>query len=328
MIFQPFILGSGRAGQAIAKSLAILGLSDRELDIEPVIWLERGASLPKVDEKAGVLPVLLIANPPGLHSDAILDGERAGFPLIFCEKPACVNLEQVERLRATRAQVAIFHVYRQMWGPQTLKRMLSEGEMGEVIAIEGRYWQSSTAQRALAGKPTDSWKNDVALSGQFDALLDVGSHWCDLAFWLAGRLPVRSHGWRSYKNAERPHRDSHVHVAFDFDDGSRAVSSISKTVHGATNHFEIQILGTRKRAAWNFLNPDEILIGEGASLRTMPRATNELGSKQPPFHAMGWLEGYVEIIRQALRKQRGETASEIPSLKQNLDMLSVLLSIS
>ena len=45
------------------------------------------------------------------------------------------------------------HGNRRMWGPQTIVRMIAEGEIGDVISIDGRYWQSSAAQMATSQDP-------------------------------------------------------------------------------------------------------------------------------------------------------------------------------
>lgn len=108
--------------------------------------------------------------------------------------------------------------------------------------------------------------------------------------------------WRSFINAEAPHRDTHVHLHFNFRGEKRGFGSISKTVHGAPNQFEISIIGSKKFASWKFIEPDLIKLGESAVRSFIPRQTTEMGSQHWPFHGLGWLEGYVEIIQSALKK--------------------------
>ncbi len=144
MSITPLILGTGRAGHAIAKSLACLKVMYPELHLEMPVWLERTSSLMN-ERKKFEQPLLCIANPHGLHAGAILEADRAGYPAILCEKPACVNLKELELLKGITSPTAILHVYRQTWGIQMLKHMIQEGVFGEIITIEGRYWQASTA---------------------------------------------------------------------------------------------------------------------------------------------------------------------------------------
>jgi len=322
---QPYILGHGRAGLAAAKSLAMLAVDEPELALAPVRWLERGAPLPDVrhdDAKA----VLIVSNPHGLHAEAILAAETQGFAAVVSEKPAAVTLDQVALLRKVRIPVGVFHVYRQTWGVNTLRQMIQGGELGSLITIEGRYWQASTAERALAGPPATAgnWKNHTKLSGPYDVWLDIGSHWIDAAVYLVGRNAIGIDAWRSFANAEAPHRDSHVQAAVTFPGGPRAAVSISKTMHGATNHFELVALGTKAAATWTFLNPDEILVGQGRERRVVTRKAATLGTHFPPFHGSGWLEGYIEILRQVLTGLSTGTQN-YPTLVQSLDHLELML---
>jgi predicted dehydrogenase len=322
-VLQPHVLGSGRAADALRKSFAILGTMEKDWEVLPALQLRRGAALAPAAGPATA--VLCVANPPGLHARAILDGEKAGYPLIVVEKPACVSLEEVAALRAVKTPVAVCHVYRQTWGVRTLKSLLDSGELGELVAIEGRYWQSSAAQRLLGERAGGGWKNDPALSGGFDALLDVGTHWVDAALFLAQDAPAAASLWLGYAAAEAPHRDSHVQLAATLKKGARLFASISKAYHGATNHFELNVVGARGTATWNFLRPDQIELGAGGGSRILPRRDAALGSRQPPFHGLGWLEGYVEIVRRAVAGREG-AAADYPALGPQLDMLEFLLS--
>lgn len=322
----PFVLGSGRSANAIKKSLYLLGVQNPEWEIEDAIQIARGQPLETVSDFE--TPILIVANPHGLHATAISEGVRAGFRAVLVEKPACVNLEQVGLLRSVRAPVAVCHVYRQMWGLQTIKQMVSSGELGEVICIEGRYWQSSTAQRALGLQSnTNSWKNDIRLSGESDTLIDVGVHWIDAVSFLMGEFDFTGTAWKSHVNAEARHRDSHVHLNLRYANGGRALGSISKTVHGATNHFEVNVIGSKKSATWQFLNPDEILVGTGNTRQTMTRKETQLGAQQPSFHGTGWLEGYIETLRQLIFEISNAGGGNYPKLSDNLRMLESLFRL-
>jgi predicted dehydrogenase len=325
MAITPLILGTGRAGQAIAKSLACLKVLQPDLDLEMPVWLERGASLANERNKYSQ-PLLCIANPHGLHAATILEADRAEYPAILCEKPACVNFEELRKLIYVKTPTAVLHVYRQTWGLQTLKRMVDEKHFGEIITIEGRYWQASTAERALMKeKAPQSWKDDTHLAGEYDVYLDIATHWVDAVSFLFGEAPTRVIGWRSFVNAETSHRDSHVQLAMAYPDNGRAHGSISKTVHGATNHFEINVLGSKLSATWKFEQPDEIFIGEGRDRRVLTRKDSLLGSQNPPHHGMGWLEGYIEITGNLIRTAFKGQAPNYPELHDTLQNLEPML---
>lgn len=316
MQITPYILGSGKAATAITESLRVIETIHPECSFLPLVKLKRDEEFPDVQNVT--YPVLFIANPHALHAKAISQGEKAGFKLIVCEKPAAINNEQIAILRNIKTPVAVLHVYRQTWGIQTLKEMIQQGEFGEIISIEGRYWQSSSAQKAIKGIKTDSWKNNPDLSGNSDVLADLACHWVDAAVFLAGKMPHDISIWKSFMNAEAPHRDTHIQLSLDFPGGIRSIASISKTVHGAPNHFEMNIIGSQKYGCWKFLEQDQLEISQGSTRSFITRNKTDIGSGHWPHHGLGWIEGHVEIIYQALR------GGKFPTLQENLDVMSIL----
>lgn len=321
----PFLLGTGSAGTAMAKSLAIIQTLYPELPLDPVVKLKRGQGLAEVARAAH--PLLLVANPHGLHAQVLLEAKKCGIRNVVVEKPAAVSLSEVEVLTGLDLSVAVCHGYRQMWGPRTIQRWLADGKLGQLITIEGRYWQSSTAARAIHGAAKDSWKNDRKLNGDHDTLVDLGAHWMDLVLFLHGTPPSSVEKQLFYANAEAPHRDSHVHLAVNWQGGARAFASISKTFHGSGNDLELHVLGTKGRASWYFQQPDVVQLGVGGELQLIPRASSsETPSHQAPFHALGWLEGYVDVLLQTVRRMSDLPAGPVPTLDEHLRAMRFLLA--
>lgn len=316
MKISPYMLGSGKAAAAIVEALRIIEVN-HDIEVGPVQKIKRNSPIPDVTNIS--YPVLFIANPHALHAKAILEGEKAGFKLIVTEKPAATSLEQIEKLKQVKIPVAVCHGYRQMWGIQTIKEMFEREELGELISLEGRYWQSSAAERAVSGKKSDSWKNDTDLSGPADVVFDLATHWLDAAIFIAGK-PHDITLWRSFKNGEAAHRDTHVHLNLGFTNSARGMCSVSKTVHGAGNHFEINFIGTKKHATWKFAEPDILELSEGSMRSYISRKRTDIGSGHNPHHGMGWLEGYIEIILQALK------GGSYPTLHESLFGSSLLLA--
>ena len=314
------------AGNAILRSLDIAQRLDPELHLLPVRIADRGAPLNSyVTDQA--LNVLFLAHPSGLHATSVLEGLRSGFTAIAVDKPVCVRPEEIFLLRGVDAPVTVFHGYRVIWGTRTIKRMIEDGALGEVFAFEARYWQSSNAQVALSGgSAKESWKNDIQLNGPHDALTDLGSHVVDICHYLMGAKALDSCGWLYYGNSAAGHRDTHVHLQLRFSGSRRALMSISKTAHGATNDFEYSVFGTRGTATWRFLRPDEVEVGSGSRTSFIRRETPGTSSESKPFHGLGWMEGYVDITRQTLRAASGLGCTDVPVLKEALDVMDVLLN--
>jgi len=322
----PVLVGRGMAGQAILKSLAIVSQMDPDLNLLPVRIVPRGDP-PASCRSAEADNILFIANPSGLHAQFILNGAQSRFAAIATDKPVCVRPDEIPLLRNIPIPVTVFHGYRVMWGTRTIKEMIDSGELGDVFSFESRYWQSSSAQRAQSGAPEKrSWTNDLKLNGPSDTLTDLGSHVVDICLHLMGEKPAESKCWVSYQNAAAPFRDTHVHLFMKFAGDRRAIASISKTVHGAANEFEYTVLGTKGTATWRFLRPDEVELGIGAKRSFVRRKGPLKSSGSSPFHGLGWLEGYVEIIHQTVRLVSGLDSVPVPTLEEALDAMDVLLN--
>jgi predicted dehydrogenase len=329
MRINPIIVGRGMAGQALGRAVGIVGTLEEDLEILPATFATRGTPLKEYIKGDAVVNLLCIANPHGLHVATLAEGVSAGFQAALVEKPVAVTREDLERIRAIEVPVGVCHGYRMMWGPQTMKAICARGDIGELFAIEGRYVQSSSAQAALSPQNSarHTWKNTPALSGPSDALFDLGSHWADLAVFLAGALPDSAQAKRFFVNSSAAHRDSHVHLDLQFSSGVAARSTISKTFHGMANTLEVSLLGSKGALTWHFLNPDEIIVGQGGGYSVLRRTDSEFGSCQRPFHALGWLEGYIEIARQTIKAAIGRPAKPVPSLKEQAGLFEVLFAL-
>ena len=315
-----YLVGSGNAARAMVSALALVKDAEPGVRLGPVQKLSRGQALPAVDGPS----LLLIANPHALHADLIRRADAQGFSHIVCEKPLVVDAAQIEKLRVTRAFVAVCHGYRQNWGPQRMRAAIEKGELGKLITIEGRYWQSSSAAHAVAKLPArDAWKNDTALAGHSDTLMDLGTHWADMMGFLAGARPEQARGWLSYLNAEAPHRDTHVHLEIQYPGGLRTFGSVSKTVHGAGNELEINVLTDRNAFTWKFADPDHLIIGENSTRRIISRTDPASGSGLTPFHGAGWIDGYGAILQQLFTPNAKAT---YPTLNEHLDLLENLFT--
>jgi predicted dehydrogenase len=323
MKITPFIAGSGMAGKGMAKALGIIGVINPDFQIAPYVQLKRDQTLHGLT-KGVENPLLMIANPHGYHAEMILEGEKAGFNWMICDKPVCISKTDIPKLQNVKSHVAVTHGFRQNWGPQMIKKMMDAGEFGEIISIEGRYWQCSAAVAALSGEnSTKDWKNDKKLNGDYDALVDLGAHYTDLMCFFADGKPLEARKWVSHVNAPAAHRDTHAHVEFIFPK-FRARGSISKTAHGTGNDLEITILGAKQSATWHVERPDEVKISKGSTTTMLQKPNDSFGSRQPPFHGMGWIEGYIDITHSFLMHMAGHP-TRYPTLAESLRVMEVLL---
>lgn len=285
------------AADAIEKALLICStLPDFKITLSPVVKIARNQSLKNaISDPHNAL--VFIANPHGLHAKKIIEADSLGVKMIFSEKPVCTNLEDLEILKKIKTPVVVFHGYRYLWGPITAKTMIDSGELGEIISIEGRYWQGSEGARVRdPSLKLKRWKADPVLSGGQDVLIDLATHWMDLCLFLLPEKPNKTDIWMHYLD-KKSHRDNHVHILTE--GKTRSFGSVSKIFHGGVNNLEFSIIGTHGSVQWNFLDADTLKVGLGDEVILKYRSEKNFGTGLPAFHAAGWLEGYIEIIKQA-----------------------------
>jgi predicted dehydrogenase len=312
-LLDPIVVGSGAAGQALRQALAMY-----PDEVGPARRLARGEPLPAPDPERSLL---VLANPHGLHALRLLEAAELGYRYAICEKPAAVSLEQVERLEGLPVATWICHGYRMLWGPETLRAAWTAGRFGRVMTVEGRYWQGSAAQ----GPRAPGWKDDQALSGPFDVLLDLASHWVDLMIYLTGAAPRAARVRRWYGNAAAAHRDTHVHVTLEHGEVT-SFGSVSKTVHGAGNLFEVYVLGEDAGATWSFSDPDVVVWGRGGERTVQARQERRPPARLAPFHGMGWLEGYAALVGDLVGHVCHGRARRGPGLDEQIVVLRTLLT--
>ncbi len=310
---QPVILGSGSAARAMRLALAMY-----PEEIAPARQLHRDEPLPDPDPERSLV---VLANPHGLHTPRLVEAAERGYRWAICEKPAAVHLEQVAQLEELDLSTWICHGYRMLWGPGELRRMWAEGELGEVMTIEGRYWQAGVVR----GPAKNSWKDDPALGGRHDVLIDLASHWADLMIYLTATAPERTEVRQWYLNAPSEHRDTHVHLRMEHG-STTSFGSISKTVHGAGNHLELHVLGARATASWTFSDPDVITLGRQHERTTRVRTDARPPARLAPFHSMGWLEGYGALVGDLVDHVCHGIPRRGPSLPEQTTVLRALLT--
>lgn len=322
-IIQPVIVGCGMSGQAITKSLSIIKHITSEIKLLSPIYAERERPL-KNYLSSEARNVLFLANPSGLHAQLIIEGKQSGYDAIICDKPACVRSSEVNDLRKVKGLINILHNYRALWGPQFVRQMINDGDLGKVFSIESRFWQFFIEKHTEKGKKT--WKNDLHLNGPFDTFIDLGSHVVDMILYLMNSKPLKTTCWLSYANSPHVNRDTHVHLNMSFSNDVNALASISKTAHGETNNFDFVVFGTKGTAKWCFLNPDEIRYDTKNQSQIIHRNKPYLATGSLPSHGLGWIEGYAEIIFQSLKSMFGLKVTPVPTLAEALDVMECILA--
>jgi predicted dehydrogenase len=121
---------------------------------------------------------IVIATPSALHAKHTLACLHAG-KAVFCQKPLGRNLQEtrqiVEEAHRVDRLLGVDYSYRFTEGMQHIKKLVDDGKLGHIYAIETVFHN--------AYGPDKSWFYDPQLSGG-GCLIDLGSHLVDLILWI------------------------------------------------------------------------------------------------------------------------------------------------
>jgi scyllo-inositol 2-dehydrogenase (NADP+) len=193
------LIGYGLAGAAFHAPLvaAVPGLelttivtSSEERAAQARAGHPQAAIVPSADElfaAAGSLDLVVVAAPNRHHAPLALAAIDAGLHVVV-DKPLAASVEEGERVAAAAAErgvvASVFHNRRWDGDFLTLRRLMDEGSLGELVRLESRFerWRPEVD----AGK----WREGGTPADAGGVLFDLGPHVIDQAVELLG--PARS----------------------------------------------------------------------------------------------------------------------------------------
>lgn len=138
------------------------------------------------------IDVVAVVTPPAEHARHAIDAARAGKHL-YCEKPLATRVEEGEAIlaavQAAGVRAVIGHVMRYTPLAERLRRIVSEGVLGELHRVD---LANFAADENL---PPEHWFWDPERSGGI--LVEHGVHFFDLYTWISGSRPARVTGHRT-----------------------------------------------------------------------------------------------------------------------------------
>jgi predicted dehydrogenase len=258
-----------------------------------------------------------------MAKDALLAGKH-----VLCEKPLSVSVEEASELvdlaRERSLRNCVCHNLRYYPIVQQIRRMREDGDLGEVLVVQGTY-----SQDWLLYETDWNWRIDAKAGGPLRAMGDIGSHWFDMAEHLTG-LRVRSlcaDLQTFYSTRKRPKQrvetfggkllttedveDTPVHtedfgaVMFRMGEQARGTMTASQVSAGRKNHLSIEIYGTKSSVRWDQERPDELWIGQRNSPNQVIVKDPSLLKKGAAGYADlpgGHSEGYEDTFKQIFRR--------------------------
>ena len=295
-----------------------------------------------------------ICTPNAQHFSMAKEALEAGKHVI-CEKPLSTSVEEGQELVAVAAKSGmrncVCHNLRYYPMVQQMRRMREDGDLGEILVVQGTY-----SQDWLLYDTDWNWRIDSKVSGVSRCMADIGSHWFDMAEHVTG-LRVSSlcadlqtfhstrkepkHAIETFANKllgpedyiARP-VDTEDFGAVIFQMGARARGSVvaSQVSAGRKNRLNIEIYGTKCSVAWEQERPDELWVGyrdTGNQVLMKDRSLLKPGARSYADLPGGHSEGFFDTSKQVFRRFYASIAtpgmaSEYPQFVDGLRQLVIL----
>jgi predicted dehydrogenase len=293
-----------------------------------------------------------------MAKDALLAGKH-----VLSEKPLAISAKEAEELVALAAQKrlrnCVCHNLRCHPMVQQMRRMREEGDLGEILVVQGTY-----SQDWLFYDTDWNWRVETKAGGPSRAMADIGSHWFDMAEHVTG-LRVSSlcadlqtfhttrkqpkHSVETFANKLLGPED-YIETPVDTEDfgavifrmGQRARGAVtaSQVSAGRKNRLSIEIYGTKSSVAWDQERPDELWVGyRDAGNRIFLKDPSLLKPAARAFadYPGGHSEGYDDTFKQLFRRfyasirdgsvDKSGGAIDYPQFVDGLRQLNILDSV-
>ena len=331
----------GRRPEAVRAVADALGIEKAETDFLKIV------EDPSID-------AVHICTPNVVHfniAKAALDAGKH----VLCEKPLATSIQEartlVETARARNRRNCTCHNLRYYPMVQHMRRMREDGDLGEILVVQGTY-----SQDWLLYDTDWNWRIDPRENGPSRALADIGSHWCDMAEHITGqRITALCADLQTFhKTRKRPKgpietfagktlspedyvpfaidTEDFASVVFHMGDRTRGAFTASQVSAGRKNQLSIEIYGSKASVAWNQERPDELWIGnrninnqvivkDPSLMKERARSYSDL----PGGHSEGYADTFKQVFRRFYRSIEEPAAEpEYPQFSDGLRQLNIL----
>jgi predicted dehydrogenase len=258
-VIEAAIVGLGRWGRNLVS--AVQGTSGKLRFVRAVVRDSHKArafaqehGLELSTDLASVLgdprvPAVVLATPHSLHAEQVVAVANAG-KAVFCEKPLALMRADAERAvdACARAGVALAVGHDKRFWPsmQALARVVSSGELGEILHVEGHFSNEST------GRYYEGWRaSDVDAPG--GGLTAMGAHIFDAFVGVMGAANrVQAHVLR---HPPAPAPVDTVTLFIEFESGA---SGVMCGVRTTPSYWRVHVFG--KDASAEAVGPTALTV--------------------------------------------------------------------
>ena len=211
-----------------------------------------------------------------------------------------------------------------------IKDIISKGDIGEVITINGMY-----VQDWLLYDTDYSWRLNSEESGDTRVVADIGSHWIDLIEYMSGLnivsvlaefktvYPIRKKAVGDIETFSTEKSSKYENVKIDTEDiaslmfrlsnGAIGNALFSQMCAGKKNTIEILISGSKSSIQWSLDNHENVILGHrDKSSEIIIKDYNLMNNQSTIFdYPAGHTEGYLDAFKQVFKQIYNNTKSPL-----------------
>jgi predicted dehydrogenase len=362
--YKTALFGTGFVGRVHLEGIRRLGfvqvyaIGEPQIEKARRLGAEFGAERVEADYRKiledKALDAVHVCTPNALHYPIVKDAIQAGKHVI-CEKPLTTSVELAAGMAAMAREAGLrnctFHNLRFYPQVQQMRRMIEDGDLGEILVVQGTY-----SQDWLLFDTDYNWRIESKDNGPSRCLADIGSHWCDMAEHVTGQRiasvcadvnifhktrrkpkgPIETFAGKMLTAEDyvpyQSDTEDYGGVIFRMGNGARGVFTASQVSAGRKNRLNIEVYGTKAGVAWDQERPDELWIGQRNSPNQIIVKDPSLLKERARSYADlpgGHSEGYDDTFKQVFRRFYNSIgdpamAPEYPQFVDGLRQLNIL----
>lgn len=203
------------------------------------------------------LDAVSVVTPDRFHAPVSLECLRSG-KHILCEKPLASNASDADKMQRAATKAGVVNMvnfsYRNWSAIQAVRKLVSDGGIGEVRHVEASYLQAWLVSKAWGDwrtSPAWLWRLSTA-HGSLGALGDIGVHILDFATMPCGAVREITCKLKTFPKApgnkigeyQLDANDSAA-ITLEFANGALGLIHTTRWCGGHNNRLFLRIAGTR-----------------------------------------------------------------------------------
>jgi len=280
------------------------------------------------------IDVVSIVTPNNMHFAPAKAFLEAGINVI-CDKPMTLNSAEAEELTSIVEKsgkiFALTHNYTGYPMVRQARQMIAEGALGNIRVIQVEYPQDwLTTKQEGADNKQANWRTDPKQSGAGGCIGDIGTHAYNLANFITG-LKVTELCAELTTFVEGRALDDNAQIMLRYGNGARGMLWSSQVAPGNENSLKIRVYGEKAGLEWSQEDPNYLLFSPfGEQPRRITRGgpgnfpVAEAGTRIPPGHPEGYLEGFANLYSDIADMIMFETENLVPTVYDGLDGLKFI----